>query len=158
MGLPRTTSKLNSYRRITNRDRHMIFRKYGKSYHSVNPSFDSRAMTEIGFQKSGEESVEAESFEAGYERVDGRELTATAEGSVQDVVEKEMLEALRRQLLELEQSAGDAVLVIESEPGKDYPKTREKTTTQARGTENKLYFQRYVDPPLRVGVYRQRNT
>ena len=134
----------------------MIFRKYGKSYHSVTPNFDSRAMTEIGFQKSGEQSVEAEAFEAGYERVDGRELTATAEGSVQDVVEQEMLNALRTQLLELEESAGDAVLVIESEPGKDHPKTREKTTTQTTGAHNKLFFQWYVDPPLRVGVYRER--
>jgi hypothetical protein len=134
----------------------MIFRKYGKSYHSVTPNFDSRAMTEIGFQKSGEQSVDAEEFDATYQRVDGRELTATAEGSVQDVVEKQMLESLRAQLLELEQSNGDAVLVIESEQGKDYPKTREKTTTQTSGGENRLFFQRYVEPPLRVGVYRLR--
>jgi hypothetical protein len=134
----------------------MIFRKYGQSYHSVTPNFDSRAMNEIGFQKSGEQSVEAEAFEADYERIDGSELVATAEGTIQDVVEKQMLESLRAQLLELEKSAGDAVLVIESEQGKDYPKTREKTTTQTVGAENKLFFQRYVDPPLRVGVYRPR--
>ena len=135
----------------------MILRKYGKSYHSVTPNFDSRAMTEIGFQKSGEQSIEVPEFEAGYERVDGRELTAVAEGTVQDQVEKDMLEALRKQLLDLEQGLdGNAVLVIESEQGKDYPKTREKTTTTVVGNENKLHFQRYIEPPLRVAVYRKR--
>jgi hypothetical protein len=137
----------------------MIFRRYGKAWHSVTPNFDSRAMTEIGFQKTGEQAIDAEEFEAAYERLDGRELTAGAVGSVQDQVEKQMLESLRQQLLELEQSVGDgAVLAIESEQGKDYPKTREKTTTQTIGTENRLHFERYVEPPLRVGIYRQRES
>jgi hypothetical protein len=135
----------------------MIFRKYGKSFHRVTPNFDSRAMTEVGFQKAGDDPVEAGEFEANYERVEGRELNAHAAGAVQDVVEKEMLESLKQQLLDLEQSLADgAVLVIESEQGKDYPKTREKTTTQVVGNENKLHFERTIDPPLRVGVYRSR--
>lgn len=136
----------------------MIFRKYGKTYHSVVPNFDSRAMTEVGFQKSGDESIETAEFEAKYERVDGRELTASASGAVQDEVEREMLEQLRAQLLELEQNAGDAVLVVESEPGKDYPKTREKTTTTVVGVENRLHFEWTVEPPLRVGIYRLRKS
>ena len=135
----------------------MILRKYGKSYHSVTPNFDSRAMTEIGFQKTGEEPIEVTEFESTYERIDGRELTATASGVVQDEVEKEMLAALRQQLLDLEQGLdGGAVVVIESEQGKDYPKTREKTTTAVVGHENKLTFERYIEPPLRVAVYRKR--
>lgn len=137
----------------------MIFRKYGKSYHSVVPNFDSRAMTEVGFQKIGDEPVEASEFEGAYERVDGRELTALAEGSVQDEVEKQMLASLRTQLLEYEKSVGDdAVLVVESEQGKDYPKTREKTTTKVLGNENRLHFERTIDPPLRIGVYRKRKS
>ena len=135
----------------------MILRKYGKSYHSVTPNFDSRAMTEIGFQKSGEQTLEVPEFEAAYERLEGRELTAVAEGTVQDQVEKDMLEALRKQLVDLEQGLDDnAVVVIESEQGKDYPKTREKTTNTVVGSENKLHFQRYIEPPLRVAVYRKR--
>lgn len=135
----------------------MILRKYGKSYHSVTPNFDSRAMTEIGFQKSGEQTLEVPEFEAAYERLEGRELTAVAEGTVQDQVEKDMLEALRKQLVDLEQGLDDnAVVVIESEQGKDYPKTREKTTNAVVGNENKLHFQRYIEPPLRVAVYRKR--
>jgi hypothetical protein len=134
----------------------MIFRKYGKSYHRVTPNFDSRAMTEVGFQKAGDDPIEVADFEAKYERVEGRELTAQAAGTVQDAVEKQMLESLKQQLADLEQSAGEAVLVIQSEQGKDYPKTREKTTTQVVGNENKLHFERTIDPPLRVAVYRAR--
>lgn len=134
----------------------MIFRKYGKSYHRVTPNFDSRAMTEVGFQKAGDDPIEAAEFEARYERVESRDLTSQAAGAVQDAVEKEMLENLKQQLLDLEQGAGNAVVVIESEQGKDYPKTREKTTTQVVGNENKLHFERTIDPPLRVGVYRPR--
>ncbi len=135
----------------------MILRKYGKSYHSVTPNFDSRAMTEIGFQKSGEQSHETTEFEAAYERIEGHELSATAEGVVQDQVEKEMLESLRKQLVDIEQALdANSVVVIESEQGKDYPKTRETTTTAVVGHENKLHFQRYVEPPLRVAVYRKR--
>ena len=135
----------------------MIFKKYGNSYHSVTPNFDSRAMTEIGFQKSGEQSLAVAEFEEQYERAEERELVADAEGDVQDEVEKKMLAALLEQLLELERTAGDAVLVIQNEQGKDYPKTREKQTTKVVGNDNRLFFQRSIDPPLRVGVYRSRN-
>jgi hypothetical protein len=114
-------------------------------------------MTEIGFQKTGEEPLEVSEFEGAHERVEGRELTAVAEGAVQDQVEKDMLASLQKQLLDLEESLdGSSVVVIESEQGKDYPKTREKTTTTVVGNENKLHFQRYIEPPLRVAVYRKR--
>ncbi|HEY0304322.1 MAG TPA: hypothetical protein VGC44_05080 [Longimicrobiales bacterium] len=114
-------------------------------------------MTEIGFQKSGVQTLEVPEFEAAYERLEGRELTAVAEGTVQDQVEKDMLEALRKQLVDLEEGLDDNdVVVIESEQGKDYPKTREKTTNAVVGNENKLHFQRYIEPPLRVAVYRKR--
>ena len=137
----------------------MIFRKYGHTYHSVTPNFDSRAMTEVGFQKSGVESLPTAEFEEKYERADGRELVAVAEGDVQDQVEQEMLTSLQDQLLELERSAGDgAVVVIESEQGRDHPKTREKQTTKVVGSDNRLYFQWTIDPPLRVGIYRQRKS
>jgi hypothetical protein len=137
----------------------MIFKKYGTSYHSVTPNFDSRAMTEVGFQKSGEESVPVSEFEQQYELEETRELTATADGDVQDRVEKELLESLRKQLLDLEQTAGgQSVLVIASEAGKDYPKTREKTSMKVVGHDNKLHFQRSIDPPLRVAIYRLRTS
>lgn len=137
----------------------MIFKKYGNSYHSVTPNFDSRAMTEVGFQKSGEQSVPTAEFDEQYELTETRELSATAEGDVQDRVEKELLESLRTQLVELERSAGDkSVLVIASEAGKDYPKSREKQTMKVVGHDNKLHFQRSIEPPLRVAVYRLRTS
>ena len=135
----------------------MIFKKYGNSFHSVTPNFDSRAMTEVGFQKSGQESLPVAEFEEKYERAEVRELVAEAEGDVQDRVEKEMLSKLQEQLVALEGTAADAVLVIENEAGKDYPKTREKQTMKVVGHDNKLFFQRSIDPPLRVGIYRTRN-
>ena len=137
----------------------LIFKKYGNSYHSVTPNFDSRAMTEVGFQKSGEQSLSVAEFEQQYELAETRELTSTAEGNVQDRVEKELLESLRQQLIELEQSAGNnAVVVIASEAGKDYPKSREKTSMKVVGSDNKLHFQRSIDPPLRVAIYRSRTS
>lgn len=137
----------------------MILRKYGTTYHSVTPNFDSRAMTEVGFQKSGEQSLTADEFAEQFEPGETSELTATAEGDVQDVVEKQLLDSLRNQLLELERSLDNgAVLVVMSEPGKDYPKSREKTTTKVVGHDNKLHFQRSIDPPLRVAVHRPRKS
>ena len=134
----------------------MILKRYGKSYHSVTPNFDSRAMTEVGFQKSGEQSRSVEEFETDFERQDTRELVATAAGAVQDQAEREMLEQLRAQLLAVEEEASGGVVVIESEQGKDYPKTREKQTTLVVGNENKLHFDWTIDPPLRVAIYRKR--
>lgn len=135
----------------------MIFKRYGKSYHSVTPNFDSRAMTEVGFQKSGEQSLTAEEFEQQYEKAEARELTATASGSVQDQAEREMLESLLTKLRAVETAAGsDGVVVIESEQGKDYPKTREKQSTLVAGHENKLHFEWSIEPPLRVAIFQPR--
>jgi hypothetical protein len=137
----------------------MILKKYGNTYHSVTPNFDSRAMTEVGFQKSGEQSLTAAELEEQYQAAETRELTASAEGDVQDVVEKKLLESLRSQLVEFERALdGGALLVIASEPGKDYPKSREKTTSKLVGHDNRLHFQRSIDPPLRVAVYRPRKS
>ena len=58
----------------------MIFRKYGKSYHEVVPNFDSRAMTEVGFQKTGSDAIEVGEFESKYERVEGRWRTVHQPG------------------------------------------------------------------------------
>ena len=135
----------------------MIYKRYGKSYHSVTPNFDSRAMTEVGFQKAGDQSYSVEEFEEKYEKQESRELVATAAGSVQDQAEREMLESLLTMLRAVETAAGtDGVVVIESEQGVDYPKTREKQTTLVVGNENKLHFERSIEPPLRVAIYQPR--
>lgn len=136
----------------------MIFRKYGSKVESVVPNFDSRAMNEIGFQRTNETSLTAEEFEGRYMRVDGREFTGQAEGGVQDEAERAVLAQLLSQLEELEAGLKPGeVLLVESELGKDYPKTREKQRTIVVDGENRLRFERTVEPPLRIGVYAEKN-
>ncbi|MGQ0562160.1 MAG: hypothetical protein ACT443_09835 [Gemmatimonadota bacterium] len=135
----------------------MIFRKYGTSAHSVDPNFDAKAMNEIGFMKNGTADMPWEEFQQTYERIAGHELTAEAEGNVQHEAEERMLNDLRDQLAGIESGVGaNHVLLVESELGKDYPKTREKVSNVVVGNENRLYFNRTIEPPLRVGVYAPR--
>jgi len=135
----------------------MILRRYGSSYHSVDLNFDSKALTEIGFRKDGSHSEPADEFAGAWERVRAEELAATGEGSVQDEVEQKLLADLEGQVRRLQQTVGSGeVLVIESEQGTDYPKTRTQTRTIVVEGENKLHFTTTVHPPLRVGVYRKR--
>lgn len=135
----------------------MILRRYGGQFHSVKPNFDPRAMNEVGFQKSGELTVTADEFETRYHPVAEHELRAEAEGSVQHEAESAVLESLRAQLDGLISSLKDnEVLVVLSEPGRDYPKLREKVSNVVTGHENKLHFHRSIDPPLRLGVYASR--
>jgi hypothetical protein len=137
----------------------MIFRKYGSSLHSVDPNFDANAMNEIGFMKNGSMEIRADELQEKYERVAGHELTAQAEGEVQNVAEAAVLKDLQAQLTAIESGAAEgAVLVIESELGKDYPKMREKVSNVIVANENRLYFHRTVEPPLRVGVYAPRTS
>jgi hypothetical protein len=76
---------------------------------------------------------------------------------VQDEVEGKLLKDLEGQVRRLEQQLGQGeTLVIESEQGTDYPKTRTQTRTIVVEGENKLHFTTTVHPPLRVGVYRKR--
>jgi len=123
----------------------------------VEPNFDSRAMNEIGFQRTDALVLSAEEFESKYERLRGVELTATAQGSVQDETEKALLDALKQQLnkMQAELTPGE-VLLVESEQGKDYPKSREKQSVLVVEGENRLHFERRIDPPLRIGIYTEK--
>jgi hypothetical protein len=135
----------------------MILRRYGSSYHSVDLNFDSKALTEIGFRKNNEESFPTDEFTAGWERVSGHDLVATGEGSVQDEVEQKLLKDLEAQIQKLHGDLGaGSVLVVESEQGTDYPKTRTQTRTIVVEGENKFHFTTTVHPALRVAVYRKR--
>ncbi|MBI4540808.1 MAG: hypothetical protein HY704_15000 [Gemmatimonadetes bacterium] len=135
----------------------MIVKRYGTSVSSVTPVFQSRALTEISFRRDGDFSMPVEEFFDRYTRTEARELSAESQGDVQDEVEQAVLGSLQTQLLELSEALWpDHALVIESEPGVDYPKTRERKTTTVAAGENRLYFYRWIDPPLRVGVYRKK--
>ncbi len=135
----------------------MIVRRYGTAVQSVVPNFDSRAMTEIGFQRTSDFSLPADEFFDRYEKVDERALDATAEGDVKDEAEQALLATLRERLdaLEAEVGAGH-VLMVESQPGQDYPKTRDRTEVRVVGYENRLYFYWTIEPPLRIGIYREK--
>ena len=135
----------------------MITKRYGSKVQSVTPNFDARAMNEIGFQRDNEWSLATDEFTETYEKVETHELTAAAEGEVQGEAEEKLLESLLEQLLAVEKTVGgDGVLMVESEQGTDYPKTRHTQTNQLVGHENRLYFRFTVEPPLRVAVYRKR--
>lgn len=135
----------------------MILRRYGNTVMSVAPNFDSRAITEISFTRNGEKTIPAAEFERGYERTAGHELTAHAAGEVQSEVKIELLMDLQRQLETLDRELADgALLLIENEPGKDLAKTRGVQTTKAVQGANRLRFAYSIDPPLKLGVYVER--
>jgi hypothetical protein len=134
----------------------MLLRRYGSTVQSVEMNFDARALNEVGFRRDQRWSLPWEDFEAGYVRVRGDELTADAEGWVQDQAEQDLLRALESKLSETLGALGDGeVVLIESEQGNDYPKTRDDKKTVAVEGENRLYFTWRVEPPLRVGIYRK---
>lgn len=135
----------------------MIAKRYGSKIQSVTPNFDARAMNEVGFQRDNEWSMATDEFMEEYEKTETHELTAAAEGDVQGDAEEKLLESLEEQLVAVAKTVGDGdVLMIESEQGVDYPKTRHTQTNKLVGTENRLYFRFTVEPPLRVAVYRKR--
>jgi hypothetical protein len=135
----------------------MILRRYGTSVQSVDINFDSKALTEVGFRRNQERSEPADTFVVEWERVRGHEIAGEAEGTVQDAVEKSLLEDMEAELRRLDaELAPEEVILVESEQGADYPKTRTKTRTVVVDGENRLHFTTTVDPPLRVAVYRKR--
>lgn len=137
----------------------MIVRRYGSKVQSVVPNFDSRAMTEIGFVRTDELVIPAAEFDAEYERLDERSLVANSEGDVKVEAEQALLDDLVGQIEELRSGLEDGmVLMVESQPGRDYPKLRDHTTVRVvGGIENRLHFTWTVDPPLRLGIYRRRS-
>lgn len=134
----------------------MIVRQYGTKMHGVEPNFDAHAMNEVGFRRDNEWSMAVDEFVDAYDRIEVHDLTATAEGEVQARAEEELLQSLEQQLRSLAATAGDGVLVVESEPGTGYPKTRHTQSTRVVDGLNRLYFRFTVEPPLRVAIYRKR--
>jgi len=135
----------------------MILRRYGTTIQSVEVNFDSKAFTEIGFRRVHGFSASAEDFLAGHERVSGHLLEAESEGDVQDEVESVMLERLLDQLLGIDGDlAENEFVLVGSEPGRDYPRTRTQQKNVVVNGENRLYFYSSVSPPLKVAVFRAR--
>lgn len=134
----------------------MILRRYGNAFHSVETAFESHALNEVGFRRDREHSIPADDFERDYTSVSTHELSAKGEGDVQGEAEQALLDDLLEQLQEIVDGLGeDEVVVVESEQGVDWPKTRQDQKNVIVEGENRLYFHVRVDPPLRVGVYRK---
>lgn len=135
----------------------MILRRFGSRIHEVTPNFDARAMTEVSFLRGSALEDSAEEWLAAHERVEEHRLAATAEGDVQNEAEESLLEQLETQLRALADALqpGEALLV-ENEPGNNYPKTRMRQKTVVVDGANRLHFDAEVDPPLIVGRYRRR--
>jgi chromosome condensin MukBEF complex kleisin-like MukF subunit len=135
----------------------VIAKKYGNKIHSVQPNFDARAMNEVGFTRDHDWSMDAQEFSETYEQVEKHELTAAAEGEIQGEAEETLLTSLQDQLVAVSKAANDGVVLVLSEQGVDYPKTRHTQTTRVVDGANRLYFRFSVEPPLRVAVYRKRS-
>jgi hypothetical protein len=135
----------------------MILKQYGTSYHSVETNFNPRALTEIGFRRDRAFTISVEEFEAGYEKVDERIVTAETEGDVHDHAEDALLKALEGAVQEALDGLGDGdFVVVESREGEDYPKTRDRKKNVVVDGENRFYFYWRVEPPLRLGIYRKK--
>ena len=133
----------------------MIFRQYGMSFQRVELNFDSKALNEVGFRRNHQRSIGVDAFRSEYELVETREIVAEAEGDVQDHTEQQLLDKLERAVDALSSSLGEGeVLVIENEQGRDYPKTKQKTSNVILDGENRLHFFYTVAPPLRIARYR----
>ena len=134
----------------------MIFRRYGTAYQSVDVNFDSKALNEVGFRRNREESIPADGFDSSYETLAQHELTAEADGDVQDATEAMLLEKLEGRIEALHGALGDdEILVVENEQGHDWPKTKQKTSNVIVEGVNRLHFQYTVSPPLRITVRRR---
>jgi len=134
----------------------MILKHYGTSYQSVESNFNSRALNEIGFRRDRVFSIPAEEFDASYEKVGEEILTAESDGDVHDEAEAALLDSLKEKLDGLLGGLEEgSVLVVESREGEDYPKTKDKKKNIVVEGENRLYFHWWIDPPLRLGIYRK---
>jgi hypothetical protein len=133
----------------------MIFRRYGTTYQSVDMDFAAEALNEIGFRRNRERSMPAEQLESEYELIETVELTAEAEGAVQNETEQALLDRLGAKVEEqLEALPDDGILVVENEAGRDHPRTHQETRTVLERGENRLHFRYTMAPPLRVTRYR----
>ena len=122
----------------------------------MEPNFNPTAITEIGFQRDRRLSIPVADFEAEWERIDGSEVSAEANETVQREAERLLLRRLEEALREkLSKLAEGEVLVVES--GRDdWPKTRERKEVVAEVLDNRFHFHWWVEPALKVAVYRRR--
>ena len=129
-----------------------IVRRYGKRVETVEPDFRAEAMTEVSFRRTGEAKWALDEFLDEYAMVRAVELTAEATDEVQDQAERGMLQSLADKLQGiLDALKPGELLSVESEVGKDYPRTRYDRSS--KGEQESTYT---LDRPLRLGIFWKR--
>lgn len=135
----------------------MLLRRYGSTVQSVQPDFRPHALNEINFRRDRKHSFKAAEFEARWERVGQVVIDAEAEGDVHNDVEEEVLASLLDGIEEALTGLDEGyVLLLENESGVNWPRTRQETSNVVEGIENRRHFKVHVDPPIRMGRYRER--
>lgn len=133
----------------------MILRVYGETLQSVEMNFDSKAFNEVGFRRDRQHSIPLDEFERAWEKVAEHEITAKDEGVVQDHTQQRLLDTMEARVRELLAGLGeDEVLRVENDET-DWPKARDTQKKIVKDGENRLHFQAWVDPPLRVAIWRR---
>lgn len=134
----------------------MILRVYGSTVQSVEMNFDSKAFNEIGFRRDRQHTESLEEFERDWEKRAEHEIAARGEGAVQDHTQQRLLDSMEADVRELLDGLADnEVLRIENDET-DWPKARDKQRKVVDDGENRLQFEAWVDPPLRVAVWRRK--
>ena len=134
----------------------MILRRYGRTLHSVEPNFNPRALTEVGFRRDGAYSLSVDEFERQFRVAVRHGLAPDAEGDVQDETEAALLDRLLAELQEIDSRLGPSeVLLVENGSGVDHPKTRQQVRNVIVDGENRLRFRYSLAPELRVVVFRK---
>lgn len=135
----------------------MILKRYGTSYQSVEPNFESKALNEVGFRRDRKATVPVDDLDSGYDLAASHDLVSEAQGDVQDHTEQLLLDRLLEQVKALQAGLGPGeLLVVLNGDGGDWPRTRQAMTNVVVAGENRLHFSYSVAPPLRLGVYRPR--
>ena len=134
----------------------MILRRYGSYYHSVRPNFNPNAITEIGFMRDRAASIPASDLKVSHQLAETHELVAEADADVQRDAEKALLANLQKALEKSVARLATGQMLVVLNGREDWPKTRERREAVIVEGENRFHFHWWVEPPLRMGVYRPR--
>ncbi len=134
----------------------MILRVYGDTVQSVEIRFDSKAFNEVGFRRDRQESFPLADFESEWEKVEEHEIADRGEGLVQEETHQGMLDRMRAHLDQIIEGLGKGEVVRVENTERDWPKTRDKQRVIVKEGENRLHFDAWVEPALRVAVWRKK--
>jgi len=133
----------------------MILRVYGETVQSVAIHFDSKAFNEVGFRRDREHSFPRDEFEREWTKVEEYEIADHGQGRVQDETQQAMLDRMQAHLEQILDGLGQDEAVRVENGETDWPKTRDKQTKVVEDGENVLHFDAWVEPALRVAVWRR---